>query len=144
MNETEETEKKQKTIEDSAAPEHEVAEEGVTLAHPEVVQQRLRHVAGVFEEAGEAGEHLHDLQRGEVVGLLHVLDTCGQTFLLCEETEERKMKVIENIHRGSLSSRERFVVSHLQLCQKVQLFMKRKRWRFLFESKRLKFSSSGR
>ena len=64
-------------------PEHEVGEEGVALAHPEIVQQRLRHVAGVLEEAGEASEHLDDLQRGEVVRLLHVLNARGQAFLFC-------------------------------------------------------------
>ena len=45
-----------------AVPEHEIAEEGVTLAHSEIVQQGLRHVAGVFEETGQAGEHLHNFQ----------------------------------------------------------------------------------
>lgn len=64
-------------------PEHEITEEGVTLAHSEIIQQGLRHVTGVLEEAGQAGEHLHDLQRRQIVGLLHVLHTCAQAFLLC-------------------------------------------------------------
>lgn len=64
-------------------PEHEIAEEGVALAHSEVVQQGLRHVAGVLEEAGEAGKHLHDLQRRQIVRLLHVLNARAQTFFLC-------------------------------------------------------------
>lgn len=64
-------------------PEHEIAEEGVTLAHPEVVEQGLGHVAGVLEEAGEHGEHLHNLQRRQILRLLHVLHTCAQAFLLC-------------------------------------------------------------
>lgn len=70
-------------------PEHEVAQEVVTLAHAEVVQQRLRHVAGVLEEAGQAGKHVHDLQRGEIVRLLHVLHAGGQAFLLCGHKREQ-------------------------------------------------------
>lgn len=79
----------------SAVPEHEVAEEGVTLAHSEIVQQGLRDVAGVFEETREPGEHLDDLQRGEVVRLLHVLNTRRQAFLLCRrvEREDREQLV---------------------------------------------------
>lgn len=42
-------------------PEHKIAEEGVTLAHSEIVQQGLWHVTGVLEKAGETGEHLHNL-----------------------------------------------------------------------------------
>lgn len=45
-----------------AVPEREIAEEGVTLAHSEIVQQGLRYITGVLEEAGQAGEHLHNLQ----------------------------------------------------------------------------------
>lgn len=72
-----------------AVPEHEVAQEVVTLAHAEVIQQRLRHVAGVLEEAGQAGKHVHDLQRGEIVRLLHVLHAGGQAFLLCGHKREQ-------------------------------------------------------
>lgn len=88
----------------AAPPEHEVAEEGVALTHSEVVQQRLRHVAGVFEEAGEAGEHLHDLQRRKVVRLLHVLDTGGQTLLLCGVRCEEKRRRNQLLDLNSFTS----------------------------------------
>lgn len=69
------------------APEHEVTEEGVTLAHSKIIQQRLRHVTGVFEEAGQAGKHVHNLKWGQIIRLLHVLNARCQAFLLCRETE---------------------------------------------------------
>lgn len=78
------------------APEHEVTEESVTLAHPEIIQQGLRHAAGVFEEAGEASEHLNDLQRGQIIRLLHVLNTCGQTFLLWKRPFEKSVNVMHD------------------------------------------------
>lgn len=64
-------------------PEHEVAEEGVTLTHSEIVQQGLWHITGVLEEARQASKHLHDLKWWQIIGLLHVLNTCGEAFLLC-------------------------------------------------------------
>lgn len=44
------------------APEHEVAEESVALAHSKIIQQSLGHITGVFKEAGKTSKHLHDLQ----------------------------------------------------------------------------------
>lgn len=72
-------------------PEHEVTEEGVTLAHSEIIQQGLWHVTGVFEEAGQASKHVHNLKGWQVIGLLHVLNARSQTLLLCRETERLLM-----------------------------------------------------
>lgn len=66
-------------------PEHEVTEEGVTLAHSEIVQQGLWHVTGVFEETGQASKHVHYLKWWQIIRLLHVLNACSQAFLLCRE-----------------------------------------------------------
>lgn len=63
-------------------PDHKIYEEGVALTHAEVIQQYLRDITGVLQETGEPSKHLHNLQRREVIWLLHVLDARRQALFL--------------------------------------------------------------
>ena len=69
--------------------EQEVREEDVAVAGPEVIQEHLRHLTGVLQEAEDSDKHLHQLNGGELLYTLHVVYTQIDTPLTCHTHTHR-------------------------------------------------------